>query len=107
MLCIFYIVWQAFKILKDIPKYHMLEQITCVGFMVTLRVISKVLSCFPLRDCFRCFLLGRTFILTYNILFGIPECKVVPCCYMSDTVMGKENLQWLKTYITYCLYYSV
>lgn len=87
-------MWQAFKILKDVPTYHKLEQITCVGFVIILRVISKVLSCFPLRDCFRLFLLERTFILSYNIGFGIPECKVLPWL---DTVMGKEDLQWLKT----------
>lgn len=93
MLRILFSIWQAFKILRDVPTYHMLEQITCVGFMITIRVIFKVPSCFAVRDCFRLFLLGRTFILSYNIILGIPECEVLPCCYMSDTVTGKENLQ--------------
>ena len=105
-LCILFSIWQAFKILKDVPIYSILEQMAYVSF-ITLRVTPKVQSHFPLRDCFRLSLLGRTFILSYNIIFEIPECKVLPYFYMSDTVTGRENLQGLITSITYYLYYTV
>lgn len=91
------------------PTYHKVEQITCVGFVITLRVISKVLSCFPLRDCFRLFLLERTFILSYNIGFGIPECKMLPWLIMwwerkTYSSWKLPVLQCLKTHIPMTCY---
>lgn len=109
MQCTSFSMWQAFKILKDIPTYHKLEQITCVGFVITLGVISKVLSCFPLRDCFRLFLLESTSILSYNIVFGVPECKVLPwmILWWERKIYSGWKLpvsQYLKTYIAMICY---
>lgn len=39
--------------------YVSLEQMTCVGFVITLGVTPKVLSHLPMRDWFRLFLFGE------------------------------------------------